>query len=163
MKKLFYIICISVALGIAFSPATSLAFFGGGEPPWEAPIIPGGKTVKTEDAAIFVEYDQKYEQVLAWYKEALKTYPDEAYRDWKDQTYIEDQGGAKWHSIGIYKGTGDKTTVKITRDNYTWVFSTLLIRFAGVFLVLCILWILLNINSAIMRKFFPEKKKVTAK
>jgi hypothetical protein len=150
-------------LGITLAPASSSAWFGSGEPPWDAPVMPGGKIVKTEGAAIFIEYDQKFEQVLAWYKESLKSYKDEVYRDWKDQVYIEDQGGAKWHSIGINKDGGDKTTVKITRDNYTWVFSTLLIRFAGVFIVLCILWILLNINSAVMKKLFPEQKKTGAK
>ena len=48
--------------------------------------------------------------------------------------------------------------MKIVKDNLTWIFSTLLIRFAGVFLVLCILWILLNINSIVMKKFFAKKQ-----
>ena len=99
-----------------------------------------------------------YEKVLAWYKQVLKDYKDGKYRDWTDQMYIEDQGGAKWHSIGIFKGGGDKTRVKIVKDNLTWVFSTLLIRFAGVFVVLCILWLLLNISGAAMKKFFPSEE-----
>lgn len=160
MKTIFYAICITVMLGIALSPVSSDAFggFGGGQPPWNAPIMEGGKLVKTEDTAVFYEYDLPYAQVLAFYKAAMEKYPDEKFRDWEDQTYIEDLGGAQWHSIGISKGGGNKTTVKITRDNMTWVMSTLLIRFAGVFFVLCVLWLLLNINSFIMKKFFPEGK-----
>ncbi len=166
MKTIIYTIFFSLMLGMAISPAPLYAW-GGGQPPWEAPVMPGGKIVKTEDISVYYEYDQPYEKVLAFYKEALKNYRDPQYqhvdwakfRDWDDQMYIEDQGGAKWHSIGISKGGGNKTTVKITRDNMMWVFSTLLIRFAGVFFVLCTLWLLLNINSALMKKYFPEGGK----
>jgi len=124
---------------------------------WEAPVMPGGIVVKTEDTAVYINYDLPYEKVLDWYKDALKNYKDGKYRDWADQMYIEDQGGAKWHSIGISKGGGNKTTVKIVKDNMTWVLSTLLIRFAGVFVVLCVLWVLLNISGAAMKKFFPNE------
>ena len=164
MKTMIYAICVSVMLGMAFLPAPSHAF-GGGEPPWDAPVIPGGKVVKTEGTSVYIEYNLPYDKVLAWYKDALKNHRDNVfnidyakYRDWKDQTYIEDQGSAPWHSIGIFKGTGPTTTVKIVRDNFTWIFSTLLIRFAGVFLVLCVLWILLNVNSAVMKHFFSKKE-----
>ena len=127
---------------------------------WGAPVMPGGALVKSEDTAIFISYDQPYEKVLEWYKKALENYPDEKYRDWKDQMYIEDQGGAKWHSIGVFKGGGTKTTVKIVKDNWTWILSTLLIRFAGVFFVLVLLWMLLSLSSLIMRKFIvPEEGK----
>ena len=171
MKTTIYALCISVILGLAFSPVPSHASFGGGEPPWGAPVIPGGKVVKSEGATvIYIECNLPYDKVLAWYREALKNHRDNAfnidyakYRDWKDQMYIEDQGSAQWHSIGIFKGTGPTTTVKIVRDNFTWIFSTLLIRFAGVFLVLCVLWILLNINSGVMKHFFSKKADAKAK
>ena len=124
---------------------------------WEAPVMPGGTVVKTEDTAVFIDYDLPYEKVLAWYKDALRNYKDGKYRDWNDQMYIEDLGGAKWHSIGISKGGGNKTTVKIVKDNMTWILSTLLIRFAGVFVVLCVLWILLNLSGAAMKRYFPSQ------
>lgn len=124
---------------------------------WEAPVMPGGTVVKTEDTAVFIDYDLPYEKVLAWYKDALRNYKDGKYRDWNDQMYIEDLGGAKWHSIGIFKGGGNKTTVKIVKDNMTWILSTLLIRFAGVFVVLCVLWILLNLSGAAMKRYFPSQ------
>lgn len=158
MKTTISMIFLSLMVAIALSP-TPLHAWADGDPPWDAPLMPGGKIVKTESTSIWVEYDQTYEQVVAWYKQALEKYKDDKWRDWEEQTYIEDQGGANWHSIGIQKGTGPKTMVKITRDNLTWIFSTLLIRFAGVFLVLCILWVLLNVNSAAMKKFFPETAK----
>ena len=124
---------------------------------WDAPVMPGGTLVKTEDTAVFISYNLPYEQVLAWYKKSLENYKDEKYRDWKEQMYIEDQGGAKWHSIGISKDGGAITTVKIVKDNWTWIFSTLLIRFAGVFVILIVLWILLNISGAIMKKAFAKE------
>lgn len=145
-------------LAIAFCPS-SVHAWANGDAPWGAPVMPGGKTISTERTAMVIEYNLPHEKVHQWYEEALKKYPDDKFREWKDQTYIEDQGGANWHSIGIQKDGGDKTTVKITRDNMTWIFSTLLIRFAGVFIVLCLLWVFLNINSAVMKKFFAAKPK----
>jgi hypothetical protein len=158
MKKIIYAIFITVMLGVAFTPASVYAW-ANGNAPWGAPVMPGGTTLTAERTVLITEYNMPYQQIYTWYKEQLKTYPDAKYRDWADQMYIEDQGGLNWHSIGIQKTGGSKTTVKITRDNMTWIMSTLLIRFAGVFFVLCVLWLFLNANSAIMKKFFPEKKK----
>jgi hypothetical protein len=157
MKRTIFAILTGIMI-MAFAPL-ALHAWGGGEPPWNAPVMAGGTTIKTESTAIYIEYNLPYEKVYEFYKDALKKYPDEKYRDWKDQMYIEDQGGAQWHSIGISKEGGpNKTVVKITRDNMTWIFSTLLIRFAGVFFVLCILWVFLNLNSAVMKRFFPDTK-----
>ena len=154
-------IILAVMCGIVLTAPQVSAAAPAPEKQWGAPVPPGGTVVGTEDTAVFIEYNQPYETVLAWYKEKLKDYKDEKYRDWNDQMYIEDQGGAQWHSIGIFKGGGSKTTVKIVKDNFTWVFSTLLIRFAGVFIVLCFLWIFLNMAGSLMKKFFPSEKKVT--
>jgi len=161
MKKVIYAIFITVMLGIAFSPASVYAW-ANGTAPWGAPVMQGGTPVKSDTTTTFIEYNAPYATVLEWYKDQLKTNPDVKYRDWSDQMYIEDQGGLNWHSIGISKNDGAKTTVKITRDNMTWIMSTLLIRFAGVFFVLCLLWVFLNINGAVMKKLFPEKAKAKA-
>jgi hypothetical protein len=160
MKITTYVIVIffGLIMGLALAPVPGSANAPLPDKQWEAPVMPGGTLVKTEDTAVYIDYDLSYEKVLAWYKQVLKEYKDEKYRDWSDQMYIEDQGGAKWHSIGIFKGGGDKTRVKIVKDNLTWVFSTLLIRFAGVFAVLCILWLLLNLSGAAMKKFFPSEE-----
>ena len=158
MKRMIYVMFMISVLAVAFSPS-SVHAWANGTAPWDAPVMPGGKVISTERTAMVIEYDLPHAKLHEWYTEALKKYPDEKFREWKDQTYIEDQGGANWHSIGIQKDGGNKTLVKITRDNMTWIWSTLLIRFAGVFIVLCLLWVLLNINSAIMKKFFSQPKK----
>ena len=129
---------------------------------FDAPVMPGGAIAKNDGVRIEIAYDLPYERVLAWYKEVLKNYPDEKYRDWDNQMYIEDQGGAEWHSIGIAKGGGPRTTVTIVKDNWTWIFSTLFIRFAGVFIVLICLMFLLMISSVVMRAFIEKGKKDTA-
>jgi hypothetical protein len=166
MKTGIYAILLSLTLIMALSPIQVSAATPLPEKQWEAPVMPGGTIVKTESKAIYIEYDLPYDQILAWYREALKDHKDKEfnidwakYRDWKDQMYIEDQGAAKWHSIGISKGGGNKTTVKIVHDNWTWIMSTLFIRFAGVFIVLCVLWLLLNLNSFIMKKYFSKEEK----
>jgi hypothetical protein len=155
--KFIYAIFFSLMIVLTFSPVLLAADAPLQDKQWEAPVMPGGTLVKTEDTAVFISYNLPYDQVLAWYKKSLENYKDEKYRDWKEQMYIEDQGGAKWHSIGIYKDGGASTTVKIVKDNWTWIFSTLLIRFAGVFVILIILWILLSISNAIMKKAFAKE------
>jgi hypothetical protein len=160
MKAVTLIYAIFFGWMIATVPSPAQSSAAGTPLPdkqWEAPVMPGGTVVKTEDTAVFIDYDLPYEKVLAWYKDALRNYKDGKYRDWNDQMYIEDLGGAKWHSIGIFKGGGNKTTVKIVKDNMTWILSTLLIRFAGVFVVLCVLWILLNLSGAAMKRYFPSQ------
>jgi hypothetical protein len=155
--KIISAIFFSLMVVVTFSAVLLAADTPLQDKQWEAPVMPGGTLVKTEDTAVFISYDRPYDKVLAWYKKALENYKDEKYRDWKEQMYIEDQGSAKWHSIGISKDGGASTTVKIAKDNWTWIFSTLLIRFAGVFVILVILWILLSISNAIMKKLFAKE------
>jgi hypothetical protein len=128
-------------------------------PQWiGAPIMPGGARVKEESGRLYHEYTLPYNQVLVWYQEALKRYPDARYRDWKDEMYIEDQGGSKWHAIIISKTGGPKTIVTIVKDNWTWIMATLVIRFIGVFVVLLVLWLGLNIAGFFMQRFVKEEK-----
>jgi hypothetical protein len=134
-------------------------------PQWlGAPIMPDGKEVTKESGRLLTEYNLPYNQVLGWYQEALKRYPDARYRDWDEEMYIEDQGGSKWHAIKISKTEGAKTTVTIVKDNWTWIMATLLIRFTGVFVVLLILWVFLNISTAIVLRLVKadEKKQAAA-
>jgi hypothetical protein len=129
-------------------------------PQWiGAPIMPDGTTVKQESGRQVIEYNMPYNQVLAWYQEALKKYPDARYRDWKEEMYIEDQGGSKWHAIRISKTDGPKTVVTIQKDNWTWIIATLFIRFTGVFVVLLVLWIGLNISTAILLRTVAKTKE----
>ena len=129
-------------------------------PQWlGAPIMPDGTKVSEEGGRYVSRYNLPYAQVLAWYQEALKKYPDARYRDWKEEMYIEDQGASRWHAIKISKTGGSRTEVTIVKDNWTWIIATLFIRFAGVFVVLLILWLGLNISGAIMLRFFKEQMK----
>jgi len=128
-------------------------------PQWMgAPIMPGGSPLQGEPTRQNYELNLPYNQVLAWYKDALKRYPDARYRDWKEEMYIEDQGGSKWHAIIISKTGGPKTTVTLVKDNWTWIWATLIIRFIGVFVVLLVLWLGLNIAGFIMQRFIKEEK-----
>jgi len=123
-----------------------------------APIMQGVAIPQPEGTRLRLEYNLPYNQVLTWYKEALKNYPDARYRDWKDEMYIEDQGGSKWHAIIISKTGGAKTEVTIVRDNWTWIMATLVIRFIGVFVVLLVLWVGLNFSGFVMQRFFKEEE-----
>ena len=100
MKTILSIIAV-VVLAAALLPASSYGF-ASGTAPWGAPVMAGGKIVKTESTAVYIEYNEPYDKVLAWYKNALKDYRDQQmnieftkYRDWKDQMYIEDQTRAR--------------------------------------------------------------------
>ena len=156
---LFSLVIGGLMIGLVFSPLQlAVADAPSSDKFFNAPVMPGGVDVSSGDTRIQVAYDLPYATVLAWYKEALKNYKDEKYRDWADQMYIEDQGGAKWHSIGISKGGGNKTTVTFVKDNWTWIFSTLLIRFAGVFVILLALWALLSLSNAIMLRVFAKEE-----
>jgi hypothetical protein len=129
-------------------------------PQWlGAPIMPDGKEVAKDSGRLATEYNLPYNKVLAWYQDALKNYPDARYRNWDEEMYIEDQGGSKWHAIKISKTGGDKTTVTIVKDNWTWIIATLFIRFTGVFIVLLVLWVFLNISTFIVLRFIREEKK----
>lgn len=128
-------------------------------PQWlGAPIMPDGTKVSEISGRHVTEYNMPYNQVLTWYQDALKKYPDTRYRDWKEEMYIEDQGVSKWHSIKISKTGGPKTLVTIQKDNWAWIMATLFIRFVGVFVVLLVLWISLKIAIIIMLKVIKEEK-----
>lgn len=126
-------------------------------PQWlGAPLMPDGNKVKEESGRLIMEYPLPYDTVFTWYKEALHRYPDARYRDWETEMYIEDQGISKWHAIRISKKDGQKTYVTIQKDNWTWIISTLIIRFTGVFVVLLVLWLFLNIAIYLLRKTVKE-------
>jgi hypothetical protein len=126
-------------------------------PEWiGAPIMPGGKKVSEEPGRYVTAYDLPHDQVLTWYQQALKDYPDARYRDWANETYIEDQGASRWLSIKISKTGGAKTDVTIVKDNWTWIMATLFIRFTGVFVVLLVLWVALKIATLIMLRFIKQ-------
>lgn len=143
-----------ILLGLFFIfPCLSMAddFLG-------APLIPSGKVVKKTAKRLEMTVNLSHDEVLAFYKEKLSRNPDTKYRDWKDVTYIEDDGKQAWHSITISKGSSPETTIIIIKDNWTWIIGTLIIRFVGVFIVLIVLLIVLSVSGRIISRFFKETK-----
>jgi hypothetical protein len=115
-----------------------------------APVFPGVETVtKTEDRLV-VKTSASHADVVSFYKEALKDLKDIKFRDWKEDTYIEDDGNRPWHSITIPKGDAGESTITIGKDNWTWIIGTLTLRFVGVFVVLMCLYLGLSLSGKII-------------
>ncbi len=74
-------------------------------------VIPEGKVVeKTENRLVF-KTELSHAQALKFYQDALKGLEDIKFREWKEETYIEDDGSRPWHSITISKVQEKGTTV----------------------------------------------------
>lgn len=130
MKKIiFALMALSLALPVCVSAGDFLG----------APV-PDGKEVLRTKARLEMTTERSHDEVLQFYKEALAKAEDIKYRDWKDSTYIEDDGKLKWHSITISK-EGTPTSVVIVKDNWTWIIGTLILRYIAVFVVLMVLFV----------------------
>ena len=101
-----------------------------------------------------------HDEIVAFYRQALKKYEDIKFRDWKDATYIEDDGRLSWHSITISKHYSGGTKLVIVKDNWTWIIGTLVLRFIGVFVVLLFLMLGMYISGTIISR---SVKKLEAK
>jgi hypothetical protein len=145
MKKI--ILLMLIVCWIVSVPGWSLAedFLG-------APVIPGGKEISKTKARLELNSEKTHDEVLQYYQKALENFKDIKYRDWKDATYIEDDGNMKWHSITISKDDANGAMVVIIKDNWTWIIGTLILRFFGVFIVLLFLLIGMSISGAIISR-----------
>ncbi|MBN1849947.1 MAG: hypothetical protein JW932_15340 [Deltaproteobacteria bacterium] len=132
-------------------PVTSIAddFLG-------APLIPSGEVVQKTGSRMEMKTTQSHDDTLAFYKKALKDYTDIKFRDWKDATYIEDDGNLAWHSITISKGHAPQTTISIMKDSWTWIIGTLVIRYIGVFVVLVVLLLGMSLSGSIISRAFKK-------
>ena len=142
MKKIF------VILGIIFVlfPGYCLAddFLG-------IPIIPRSRIIKKSSNRLEFICNEGHDKIVEFYKMVLKGKKDIKIRQWKDATYIEDDGNRKWHSITIYRGHSNKgTLVVIKKDSWTWIVGTLILRFIGVFVVLMTLFLALSLSGRII-------------
>lgn len=115
-----------------------------------APVISGVNIVKKTKARLEMTTDMTHDQALAFYREALDSLPDIKFRDWKDATYIEDDGKLDWHSITISKKGDNGTEIVIAKDSWTWIIGTLVLRYIGVFVVLLCLFLGLSISGKII-------------
>jgi hypothetical protein len=124
----------------------------------KAPVIPQGKVIDKTDSRLELKTTLTHAKALAFYKEALKTYEDIKFREWKDSTYIEDDGKLPWHSITISKGDKEGATVIIMKDNWTWIIGTLILRYIGVFAVLLVLYLGMSVSGRIISRSIESMK-----
>jgi hypothetical protein len=117
-----------------------------------APVIPGAEQISKTDKRLEFNSKKTHDEVLQFYKNALEKFQDIKYRNWKDATYIEDDGKLKWHSITISKDDGNGAVVVIMKDNWTWIIGTLILRFIGVFIVLLFLLVGMYISGGIISR-----------
>jgi hypothetical protein len=115
-----------------------------------APVILKGKVIKKTNSRLEVKTELSHDEVLMFYKEALKEAQDIKIREWEDATYIEDDGKLAWHSITISKGGKGDTSVVIAKDNWTWIIGTLILRYIGVFAVLLVLFLGMSLSGRII-------------
>lgn len=124
-----------------------------------APMPPDGRTVISREDRIEKTFSMAYDDILKWYKEALKDFKYVKLWDRGNSTYMEDHLNRPWHSITIVKNEDNTSTVVIIRDNWTWIIGTLVIRFVGVFVVLFALYVALSLAGAIISRLVDSPKK----
>ena len=127
------------------------------------PIVPGGKEVAAQTPNTYnLEYTGiSLNQIIAFY---AKEFKDQSEIKWKEpvpgkKTVIYDWGSRKWHKITIFS-KGNSVLIEIKKDSWTWILGTLIIRFIGVFIVLIVLMIVLQISGAVFSSVKNKSKTV---
>jgi hypothetical protein len=125
------------------------------------PLVSSGKVLVKTESRLEMLSTFSHDQVVNFYRSALKDLPDIKFRDWKDAIYIEDDGNLGWHSITVSKGFKGGTQIVIVKDNWTWIIGTLILRFVGVFVVLLVLFLGMSFSGAIISRAMkkPEEMK----
>ncbi|MFH1123109.1 MAG: hypothetical protein V1758_05555 [Pseudomonadota bacterium] len=142
MKSLILFAVLSLIIS---SPCSAEDFLG-------APIMPDGQTLKSGKGKMEKVYDIPATQILSFYKEKLKDNKDIKYRELGNQINIEEYGNAAWHKIVLSENAKGQTSFVIVKDNWTWIIGTLTIRFTGVFVVLLVLYLAMNIATGIIAR-----------
>jgi hypothetical protein len=145
MKKIIFLMLIACWLVSVPEWSRAADFLG-------APVIPGGEQILKTKNRLELNSGKTHAEVLQYYKKALEQFKDIKYRDWKDATYIEDDGNLKWHSITISKDDAKGALVVIMKDSWTWIIGTLILRFVGVFIVLLVLLVGMSVSGAIISR-----------
>ncbi|MGD9202538.1 MAG: hypothetical protein PVI26_13325 [Chitinispirillia bacterium] len=125
------------------------------------PTVPGGKEVVSQVPNTYnLEYtNTSFNEIIAFYKKEFK---DQSEINWKEsvsgeKAVINDWGNRKWHKITVLK-KGNSVYIEIKKDSWTWILGTLIIRFIGVFIVLIVLMIVLQITGAIFKNIRGKGK-----
>jgi hypothetical protein len=152
MKRFFISLAILLCLA---SPSRADQFLG-------VVVIPDGTVMeKTKNRLVF-KTQLDHAQALKFYEDVLKDAEDVKFREWKDETYIEDDGNRPWHSVIISKVPENGTTVIISKDSWTWIIGTLILRFIGVFVVLLILFLGMAISGGLISRMVKKDQAKTA-
>jgi hypothetical protein len=147
MKRILFLLFVGCfLLGFCHNPVLAEEFLG-------APVIQGGKILLKTKKRLEIESPLSHDQVVKFYEEALKDKKDIKFRNWPEDTYIEDDSNLPWHSITISK-TQEKgmTSIVILKDNWTWIIGTLILRFIGVFVVLLILFLGMSVSGSVISR-----------
>jgi hypothetical protein len=151
MKRILALIVCSIVLS---SFAFAEDFLG-------APV-PKGKVTLQTDSRLEMTSPLTHDEIVKYYEEALNEYKDIKFRNWKNSTYIEDDGRLKWHSITITKNE-TPTSIIIAKDNWTWIFGTLILRYIAVFIVLMILLLGMSLSGKIISFLVQQADKTKQK
>ncbi|MFH0844518.1 MAG: hypothetical protein V1930_03510 [Pseudomonadota bacterium] len=147
MKKTSLLIILFLVLSPAILGAED--FLG-------APVIPDSKTNLRTGNRLEAISPLTHDDVLDFYRKTFKGDKDIRFRNWKEQTYIEDDGSLAWHSITISKEYQGGTAIVIVKDNWTWIIGTLILRFIGVFVVLLILFLGMSLSGSIISRWMKN-------
>ena len=123
------------------------------------PVMPGGKVGQKTEKRMELSYSAAHDEILDFYRVALKQQEDIKFRNWKDETRIEDNGKFPWHSIIISKHDKNDTKVVIVKDNWTWIIGTLVIRYIGVFVVLLVLYLGMALSGRIISNMIKKSEE----
>jgi hypothetical protein len=124
--------------------------------------VPKGKVTLQTDARLEMTTPLTHDEIVKYYREALKEHEDIKFRDWKNSTYIEDDGRLKWHSITITKNETPASII-IAKDNWTWIIGTLLLRYIAVFIVLMVLFLGMSLSGKIISHLVQKADKAKQK
>lgn len=124
--------------------------------------VPKGEVSLQTDARLEMTTPLTHDEIVKYYKKALKEHEDIKFRDWKESTYIEDDGRLEWHSITITKNE-TPTSIIIAKDNWTWILGTLLLRYIAVFIVLMILLLGMSLSGKIISNLVQQADKAKEK
>ncbi|MBU2499566.1 MAG: hypothetical protein KKE57_11755 [Proteobacteria bacterium] len=125
------------------------------------PLIADGKILLKTKSRLEMASPASHDEVKLFYEGIFKDHKDIRFRNWADETYIEDDTNLKWHAIRISKKPDQgMTRIVIVKDNWTWIIGTLTLRFIGVFVVLLCLFGGMSVAGAIISR---SVKKLEAK
>jgi len=117
-----------------------------------APVRSGGETFRSDTSLLEMRYHLPQEEIIQFYRDALKDQEDLVYKDRGESLEIEDHGKRAWHKIVIETTETGELGVTITKDSWTWIMGTLAIRFVGVFVVLLIVYLGMGASTWIITR-----------